>query len=83
MRWWGWWKTPDEPEPEVVADEKRKSTTAMLDGIMEQVKAEQARHEQEVQVASRRAVNASRKVVIRTGMHLAHPSLPEPDSDKA
>ena len=76
MPWrWSWhrpFRITMEPEPvvEPPPEVERKSVTAMLDGVLAKVEAETAAHNQEVQVASRRATNASRRVVMRTGMNL-------------
>ena len=82
MRWWGWWKSePDQAERVSVgtdSERRRASVTAELDAVLEQVKADQDVATQNVKVASRRATNASRKVIGRTGQWKAVPIPPPP-----
>lgn len=80
MRWWGWWRDktevalPQEEDPE----QRRASVTADLDAVIEQVRTDQAAATRSVQIASRKATNASRGVIGRTGTWKAMDIPPPP-----
>jgi hypothetical protein len=65
MSWWQFWKHETESAP--AAETRRKSVTAMLDGVIAKVEADQEACDQEANRAARRSANASRKVIMRTG----------------
>ena len=86
MRWWGWWRSDAEDvakavaelEPVESSERRRASVTAELDAVIQQVRTESAAATQEVRVASRKATNASRRVIGRTGQWQAV-DIPKPE----
>ena len=80
---WAWLerlrKPEPAPEPVIEARKSSASITAMIETALEKVAKEGEEESTKVQVSSRRAANASRRVVAGTGQYKAHIPKKAPD----
>lgn len=71
-----------KPVPESTRNSSA-SITAMIDTAIEQTDKEAGVCNHDVQVKSRRAVNASRRVIANTGQYQAVKHFPKPEVEKS